>query len=414
MKDNKKLVKIGSFIVIVAFVGLVLFIFGVSLDSGVMAEGKIIPEAKSQTIQHLEGGIIKEFFVKEGDVVKEGDKIAQIEPIVAQAELNAVLNEKENLQAILERLLVQSKQQEKILAQTPSAQVQRELLKLKEESFKKELQILESKIEQLNQQVDFLNNQSSSLERVLANHHDSYISMKTLYDQRYIDNKRFFEAENSYEEAKESVKKNYLEIKNTKEKISELELQKNKLNSDYNNAVFDELAKVNKELFVVLEREKTITNKNTRMVLLSPCNGIVKSLSSYLKGSVVPSGGIVAEITPDDGKVVLEAQILPDDIDVVHVGLKALVHVSAYKARNINAINATVIFVSPDVFKDERLGSNYYKAFLKLDESELQKESIELTAGMNAQIEIVTGERSVASYLFAPVKNSMRGAFKEE
>jgi HlyD family type I secretion membrane fusion protein len=123
------------------------------------------------------------------------------------------------------------------------------------------------------------------------------------------------------------------------------------------------------------------------------------------------------EIVPKDDKLIIEARVMLNDIDIVHAGLPARIRLSAYKARKVPVLDATVISVSADRVVDKNTGAAFYLARVEVDEDEMKNhlsEHVELYPGMPADVLIVTGSRTLLSYLMTPITDSMFHAFREQ
>jgi len=152
-----------------------------------------------------------------------------------------------------------------------------------------------------------------------------------------------------------------------------------------------------------------------RMRVVAPQEGRIQNPRFATLGGVVPPGGAIADIVPLHDRLIVEARTAPDDIDAVHPGLPSRVRLSAYRARTHLALDAVVTQVSADTVRDERRNLSYYTARVELrDPAQLALQHIALTPGMQAQVEIVTGRRSVLRYLFDPLLDSSRRAFWED
>ncbi len=121
------------------------------------------------------------------------------------------------------------------------------------------------------------------------------------------------------------------------------------------------------------------------------------------------------DIVPQGEKLIIEAKVSPQDIDVVHEGLEAQVRLTAYRARKVPTFTGRVINVSPDRFEDERTGLGYFKARIEIPKEELEKyKDVKMTPGMSANVQIVTGKRTFLSYLIRPITESFNQAFRED
>jgi HlyD family type I secretion membrane fusion protein len=157
---------------------------------------------------------------------------------------------------------------------------------------------------------------------------------------------------------------------------------------------------------------QTLTGTTVR----SPVDGYVLNLTQYTIGGVAGPGEVLMEVVPANEPLVVSAQVQPQDIDAVHVGMKARVRMDALSQRWNSPLEATVMAVSADRITDQKTGAGYYRADLRIDPTELKKvpKGVTLTAGMPASAMLVTGKRSVLGYLIAPFKETLEDAFREQ
>ena len=200
-----------------------------------------------------------------------------------------------------------------------------------------------------------------------------------------------------------------------REAIAEAEMEILALRAERQSEVTAELREVQMRLAEIREKLAAARIRQGRRDLVAPEAGTVLNTRYFAAGSVVPPGGPVLDLVPRDDRLVVEARVRPSDIDVVHAGLPAKVVLSAFKMRTTPQIEAEVIRVSADAFKDERTGELYYTARVAANPEQLEKLSdIHLQPGMPAETLIVTGERTMLQYLLQPVRDTFRTAFREE
>ena len=152
-----------------------------------------------------------------------------------------------------------------------------------------------------------------------------------------------------------------------------------------------------------------------REVVAAPVNGTVVNLKFKTEGGVIQHGEPILDIVPSDEQLLIDARVLPTDIDVVHVGLPAVIHLTAFTSRNLPRIEGKVQYVSADRLVDEKSGQPYYLARVAVDRGELDRlgPQYKLVPGMPAEVLIVTGERTMFQYLFRPFLDSIRRSFRE-
>ena len=181
------------------------------------------------------------------------------------------------------------------------------------------------------------------------------------------------------------------------------------------NAVLEDLRRAQDELAVANEKARVSKERLARTRVVAPQNGVVKGLRTMTLGAVVAPGGTLLDVVPVDDRMVVEARILPDDIDVVLPGTRCRLRLTAYKARAHLRLEGVVRSVSADAFRDEKSNLTYYTARIEVTDEKLRSEvKLPMQPGMLVEVEIVGGARSPLRYLFDPIVQSFNRAFKEE
>jgi HlyD family secretion protein len=204
-------------------------------------------------------------------------------------------------------------------------------------------------------------------------------------------------------------------IAQTKQQIGETQLQLQSLDSERADQIATELSKTRVELANVSDRMLASKDVLARTVITAPVSGTVVNMRFKTEGGVVQRGQPILDIVPSDDVLLINARVLPTDIDVVHIGLKALVHFLAFASRNMPRIEGVVRYVSADRLVDQPTGQPYYLARVEVDHDELARlgPQIKLVPGMPAEVLIVTGERTMFQYLFKPFLDAFRRSFRE-
>ncbi|MEE9451686.1 MAG: HlyD family type I secretion periplasmic adaptor subunit [Gammaproteobacteria bacterium] len=203
-------------------------------------------------------------------------------------------------------------------------------------------------------------------------------------------------------------------IAKAEQKIGETQLQLINVHDEYQKEVLTELRDTQGRLADVLEQFKIAEDVLARTILYAPRDGVVVGLQKHTRGGVITPGQEVLEIVPSQDAFVIEAHIDPMDIDVVVLGLKAKVKLTALKQRSTPTIDGIVDHVSADTFVDETTGLSYYKANIKLPEDALQQLGpVTLYPGMPVQVMIITAKQTPFSYFITPIKDSFQRAFRE-
>ena len=245
----------------------------------------------------------------------------------------------------------------------------------------------------VNREIDGWASRSVSLGRLAANADEERKINHDLYEKNFISRPRLLQLESQKAQADVVIGENAAELARARQKRSELEAAE----------------------AAVGERRSVAQQRLERTRILATQDGIVNNLKYATLGGVIPPGGVVLDIVPDSEELVIEAKILPDDIDVVYPGLESRVKLTAYKARSHITLKGKVITVSGTTFRDElSQGQPYYKARIEIGVEELKKtDRGMLTPGMLAEVSVVSGRRSVLRYLFDPIIDSFGRAFRE-
>ncbi len=422
------------------YVILIFIVFGglwsaiAPLNSAVVAVGMLVPSTNKKTIQHQEGGIIKQIFVKQGDHVKEGDKLIELEDTKIKAEYENILGQYRYLLAQEVRLIAERDHAEKIdfplflqeSSNIPEVhklmQTQENIFRYRQDVHRAEKESLKQKILQLHKQIEGLQARKVAVEKNLAIMVDRLKSMKGLFTKGFATKSSMLEVEGREASFRSDLANAETEIAKTQQEITRTEIE----NVNYENKHITEVLRELKEIQVNVNssREKfiSLTDSMSRIVVKSPVDGIVNTLHVHTVGGVVGHGGALMEISPTNDTLVIEAKVPHKNIDVVHVGLIAKIRFSAFKSRITPSFTGKVISLSPDVVQDPRgqqpAAEATYIARVEIDMDEFNKiakaKKLELHPGMQVEVQIVTGTRTLLRYLLDPVTDTMFRAFREK
>ena len=256
---------------------------------------------------------------------------------------------------------------------------------------------------------------AKSLEEMQSNADEESKINRRLYEQNFIAKPRLLQLESLRADTSARLSENSAEISRARQRIADTEVAIGKLKNDWMNALLEELRRAQEAAATAHERMTVARDRLARTQVLAPQDGVINGLKYTTVGGVIPPGGVILEVVPAAEELVVEARVMPDDIDVVQSGLNARVRLTAYKARSHITLLGKVIMVSGSTFRDESSqGKPYYKARIKIGPEELAKvDRGLLVPGMLAQVEVIAGKRSALRYLFDPITDSIGRAFKE-
>lgn len=398
------------------------------LNSAAVAVGSVILDSNKKTIQHLEGGIIDRIYVHEGEFVEKDQPLIRLDETAAKARYDLLKSQFIAFKAAEARLLAERdnspeiKFSKELLALEPKSSVvaenldsQRRLFDSRRRNIEGKASVLNQKVEQSKREIEGLRAQQTSASEQIRLIRDELKGVRILYKQKNISIQRLKALEREEANLLGRLGEHQAMESRAEQSIAEAEIEKLNLRNDFQKEVVDELRETQTQLADLEERIRASADTFKRIVITAPLAGTITDLKVHTVGGVISPGEKIADIVPQDDKLIVEAKVQPQDIDVVRAGLVARVRLSAYKTRNVPPVDGVVRHVSADRFTDERTGQSYYLARIEIDDDELKPlKNVELYPGMPTDVLIVTGERTLLSYLFSPITDSFNKAFREQ
>lgn len=418
---------IGITVIAVFFAGLGGWAALAPLASAAVASGVISPDGSRRTVQHLEGGIIDRILVRDGDRVEAGDPLLILRDIQASAQYDQLLGQYTSLAGAQARLLAEQAGRPKIdfpedlMARVSEPEVaeiikiQNQLFDSRRQSIESRESILKQRIAQLQEEIGGLEAQIESQTTQLSLIEEELADVSELVGKGLERRPRLLALQRTRAEIMGSLASNEAQIARSRQAIGEAELEILNLDVQRQDEVADELVRVQSELAMVQERLRASRDVLDRTVIEAPASGEVVQLRFKTAGGVISPGDPILDIVPEEDELLIDARVNPVDIDMVHPGLEAQVHLTAYRQRNLPRISGTVRTVSADALTDEHTGDRFYLARIEVDRERLHEiaPEIELVPGMPADVLIVTGERTALGYFLEPFLESLNRAFRE-
>jgi HlyD family secretion protein/epimerase transport system membrane fusion protein len=418
----------GYAVIIMFFGGLGAWAGTAHIASAAIATGVISPDGSRKTVQHLEGGIIADIMVDDGDAVMAGDLLVVLEETQARASFQVLQGQKRLLAAKLARLLSEQAGKDEIefpdwlLAQQADdpevAQIldaQRDVFAARNEAYKGRNEIGGKRIAQLDEEIAGLQSQVGNQRQQLALLDEEIGSMETLVERGLLARPQYLAMRRRKAEVEGEMAENVASVARAKQSIGETELQIVSLGSARLDEIVTELAETRSEFAAVEERLLAQRDVLNRTVVTAPVSGTIMEKRFHTTGGVVGPGQPILDIVPLDAELLIDARVRPVDIDEVTPGLRARVHFLAYSDRNLPQIYGVVRSVSADSLLDEVTGQSYYLARVEVPPDELEKlgEGVKIFPGMTTEVLVMTGERTMLRYLVQPVLDSLRRSFRE-
>ncbi|MFG1412442.1 MAG: HlyD family type I secretion periplasmic adaptor subunit [Pseudomonadota bacterium] len=418
---------VGLWLILVFLGGFLAWAMLAPLAGGAVAPGVISPDGSRRTIQHLEGGIIAGLQVRDGAKVAAGQPLVVLESLQAETVLNSQLNQYYTLLAMQARLVTE--QQDRLEIAFPGellsdqgyrglktiVEGQRAMFETRRTAHQRRHEILHQRIQQFHQQINALKAQAASSVQQLTLIGEELDGKRILLSKNLIRKPEVLSLERAQAEI-EGRRGEYIGmISRAEQQIGEAEVQLLALDAERADQVSEQMDKVRVELAAVMERLQSSKDILSRTVVIAPVSGTVVNLRFKTLGGVIRAGEAILDIVPDGETLLIEARVSPVDIDVVHAGLAAQVHLTAFSKRALPRMDGIVNSISADRLVDQTTGQSYYLARVEVDVKELErlKGIVELLPGMPAEVLIVTQERTFVDYLIEPFKDAMRRSFRE-
>ncbi len=427
MANPRKYSFAGYVILFITFGILGAWAYFAIIASAVVAPGVVSLESDRKVVQHLEGGIVQEILVREADLVEQGDPLLVLDNIQVNSEITVLEQRRATSEALIARLVAEQTFAEEIdfspdllNAEDPhvksAVQAQRNIFEDRRSIFLSQTEILEFRAEQLNGQAEGYEVQLAAVERRHDLRSELFERMRTGEERGVIESNRLSEMQDEVIQIEASIGTAMSDIAQVKAAAGEARLNILKLKQEYSERANSELKTARSELAEINEKLTVAADRMRRTTILAPTTGKVQSLAVTTRGSVIRSGEILMEIVPSDETLLIDAKIAPVDVDNVRPGLETEVRFSAFKARLSKLVLGEVLSISTDVVTTKDSSETpYYLARIKVPDENLTDEIREgLTAGMPADVVILTGERTVLQYMLDPLSEAIFKSLREE
>ena len=417
----------GSAIIVLFFGVLGIWAALAPLESAAIAPGSVMVDTNRKTIQHLEGGIVGAILVRDGETVTKGQVLIRLDVTRPLATRDLLKGRRLAAQALEARLIAErdgrgeiefpdelvDQVSERKVIETIAGQIN--IFRLRQKALAGQVKIQEQRIAQISEEIGGLKGQirSENMQEKLIR--SEIADVKVLLEKGLARKPRLLALQRRRAESGGSRSRNRAAIARARQSIGETRTRITEIGTRLLNEVVAELREVQAELFDLAERIRAAEDVLGRTDIRAPLAGTVVGLQVHTPGGVIAPGAALMDIVPSGVKLVIEANVDPIDIDVVHPGLEAQVRLTAFSMRNAKPVAGRVVSVSADRLIDERTGQAYYRARIELTEDPTKAfEGATLYPGMPAEVMIVTGARSALGYIFYPISSSLNRAFREQ
>ncbi|WP_230532585.1 HlyD family type I secretion periplasmic adaptor subunit [Microvirga roseola] len=418
----------GNSLIAIFMVGLGAWAIVAPLRSAAIAAGIVEAETSRKTVQHLEGGIVRTILVRDGDRVHAGQALLRLEDTRARTQLQVLRSQLWDAQAREARLLAERGGLENIdlpdelHTASQSDPAVRAILAGQQAIFESRRQVMRSQnavlIErsiQVEKEIIGLKAQEAAAGKRSQIIRREIDTVQALVNKGLTPRPRLLALQREMVEIDGRRGETAARISRAYQVIAEVKANLLKLQSDHQNEVVQSLHKTQNLMMQLAEKIQAAADQLSRTEVTAPESGVVTDLRVRTPGGVISPGAPLMDIIPQDDRLIVNARLRPEDIDVVRVGQAAEVHLLAYKQRRVPPLKGSVVYVSADRLVDRRTDQAYFATQIRVDEGHPEHVSnVEMVPGMPVQVFIETGESTAALYALGPLLDSFHRAFRED
>ena len=408
-----------SFVVLTAIsvVALLAWASNTEIDRVIRGFGKIVPQSQVQTVQHFEGGILTEILVREGDSVNQGAPLLRIDNSFSRSELAQATIDMKAKQARMVRLTAEVRDVETLVFPD---ELENDIPKIVE----REREFFNGKRATLLAQVGILEDQYKQKSLDLSEARSRWantIRERELGDKRVSNLRKLnsvgafstndlLDNERSLQQIEQRLSDLVHEIPRDEAIMSEISRRMEEAKSRFRSDSDKERSETELQIAKLEETIAALKDRSARSDVVAPMTGIINKLHVSTIGGVVKSGEPLVEIVPGDAGLAIEARVQPNDRAEIWPGQKAVIKVSAYDFSTYGGLNAKVIDISADALQDEK-GQPYFRVRLEASAKDFGPGK-PVTPGMLAEVDILTGRRTILESLLRPIKQVQSNALR--
>ncbi len=428
--NTRPIIIAGLLIILLFFGGLGVWAATATISAAVIAQGEVKVDSNRRTVQHLEGGIVRDILVRDGDRVSRGQVLIRLEAEQVSAAYDLQQGQRDHLLAVKARLEAERDRAARI--SWPPELVERrdesnvavtmdgenKIFQARRSALQSQTGLLHTQIEQLQIFIRSLDEQAEAVDRIIASLNDEIDSKTILLEGRYLEKSHIMELTRTLDGHRARQEQLIGERAQTRERIAELRLRIQDLSTQYMQEAVTKLGETQNALFELEDRRRPTVDQARRLEIMSPDDGIVVGLKVHTPGGVIAPREPLMDIVPGDMPLIVEAQVDVHRISDVHIGQPAELVLSAFKQRTTPRAQGTVTYVSADRLTTQTPHGNfpYFETRIAIDRDSLIAaidDPALLSPGMPVEVYIKTHPRTVLQYLMEPVTAGLRKAFRE-
>lgn len=426
-RDLQRPMMIGGLLVLVLAVGLLLWAAFFNITGAVIAGGVVKVENNSKNLSRLEGGVVRQIFVREGQKVAKGQLLLRFADTQTRAMVDIYQSAVDSANAQIARFNAEATNAADVtfppdlIARSNEPAVaallatQRALFQDRMTLYRSQAMVLNSQAQQIGSQITGMQIQAQSIDDQSKLVKEELDGVRELSRQGYAPNSRLLSLERATVQVKGQKGSMLSEMARARQAVGEIRLQIAQLQDRHQAEVSDGIRAAQERLSDAGPKLRASLEQQQQTDIRAPVAGYVFNLTQFTEGGVAGAGQTLMQIVPTDTQLVIATEVAPRDITDVRLGMPARVTLMGYNPRTTSPVEGRVTLISADARTNEKSGISYYLAEVTVPAAALAKAgpNVHLAPGMQATVAIVTGQRTILDYLLQPFTDSMRTAMKE-
>ena len=417
---------VGMGLVLIFVGGFLAWAILAPLDSAATASGQVVVISHRKTIQHLEGGIIRDIAVHDGQVVSQNQILIRLDDAVVKTQLALLATQRLSLDARLCRLNAEKEGKSAIVFDqietkwVPAEKVKKILdgenrfFLARKGLLAGQLKVIKEKIKQYKSEILGIGAQRIAVHQQLVIINQQLEEFGQLVEDGYMTKEQKTEVEKQKAELKGKAGELSANVAQIGQTISGARMEMLNLIETQLNEVIKDIQDLQPQLADLDERFRATVETYSHMLIRAPSSGKIFNLAYHTKGGIIEPGKPILEIVPQNERLVVDARVSPQDIDSVSPGQKVMMIFSAFNANKVPPVKGELTYIAADVMLDSNGGNPFFPARVEIDPAEYERlAKLNLQSGMQAEIQILTGKRTFIQYLTTPLTDTFRRAFKE-
>lgn len=419
--QSRKYILLTTITICFTVIALLLWSMFATIDEKSITTGELIPVGRVKIIQHLEGGIVKDVLVENNTIVQQGQPIIQLTSTQYRSELQQLITRQESLKNDAERLQAFIDNKNKLVqnlngrsqtaAELMLLEDENQILSIQNKARQDQISVIDAQTNAQLEEIERLRNEITIKTDNLALLNQEVSMYEELIADGYVSKKEYLQALRARNTGNSDLYSLKQQLKQSEQKLIESKQSKESLVSKLQEDASKQLDEIRESLAEVIHNIERLKDKVARTTIRAPISGVVKGLE-VTTGQVIPPGGEVFTVVPNNEMLQAEVKIDPKDIGHVSLGDEAVVKVAAYDYARYGSLKGELIAISATSFKD-RQGNPYYKGIISLNLQYANNPENKLKAGMTLVADIVTGEKTVLQYLLKPIHTTLEASFYE-